>query len=218
MPGLKGSEALRTRAHIAHGVVMSTAMVLFFPLGSILLRLLQSSKVEYCRAKAVYVHICCQLLGMVVMLTGFALGCWLSYLHHELWDRQHEIFGTTVFALFLFQPLFGLLHHNHYVKLSLSAPTPSPNTLLERQIRNFRVLIHIWYGRILIILGIINGGLGIKLAANWTNGQMAVYAAIACVIGAVYFVVLGLWYWLLRRQKKVENQEQLNGVETRREK
>lgn len=79
-----GSLAERTRAHIAHGVVMSIAMVLFFPLGGILLRLLQSQNSKRWRAKAVRVHIFCQLTGMVVMLTGFALGCWLSYLHHEV--------------------------------------------------------------------------------------------------------------------------------------
>jgi hypothetical protein len=95
----------------------------------------------------------------------------------------------------LFQPLFGLLHR-HIIKLSLLAPTPSPNTVLEKQIRNFRVLIHIWYGRILIVLGIINAGLGIQLAANWTNRQMAV---VACGVGAAYFVVLGWWCWVKRR-------------------
>ena len=130
----------------------------------------------------------------------------------KLWDRKHEVFGTTIFALFLFQPLFGLLHHRHIVKLSLSAPTPSPNTVLEKQVRNFRVLIHIWYGRILIVLGIINGGLGVQLAANWTNGQMAVYVVVACIVGAAYFVVLGWWCWVKRREKKAGDMAEMGEV------
>jgi hypothetical protein len=41
-PGLHGTESLRTAAHIAHGVTISVAVVLFFPLGSIILRLMRT--------------------------------------------------------------------------------------------------------------------------------------------------------------------------------
>lgn len=73
MPGLHGNESLRTKAHIAHGTVISTAIVLWFPLGAIILRLFSSKN-------AAWWHIVWQMTGMFLLLVGFALGCWLSYL------------------------------------------------------------------------------------------------------------------------------------------
>ena len=61
-----------------------------------------------------------------------------------------------------------------------------PNPWLRR--------VHIWHGRILIILGIVNGGLGLQLADNTTSGEIA-YGVVAGVIFVVYIVVLGLWYY-----------------------
>jgi uncharacterized BrkB/YihY/UPF0761 family membrane protein len=57
------------------------------------------------------------------------------------------------------------------------------------QRRGIPGLIHIWYGRIIIALGIINGGLGLQLAANTAKGNVA-YGVIAGVIVVIYFVVI----------------------------
>jgi hypothetical protein len=42
-----------------------------------------------------------------------------------------------------------------------------------------------WYGRILIILGVINGGLGLKLAGNSKKGEIA-YGVVAGVMLVIY--------------------------------
>jgi hypothetical protein len=42
-----------------------------------------------------------------------------------------------------------------------------------------------WYGRILIILAIVNGGLGLKLANNTPNGIIA-YSVVSAVIFVAY--------------------------------
>lgn len=56
---------------------------------------------------------------------------------------------------------------------------------LATQQRTAWAVLHVWYGRILIFLGIINGGLGLKLAANSTSGNIA-YGVLAGFIGVAY--------------------------------
>ena|SRR5207248_2625341 len=68
---ITGSWALHNNAHIAHGVVISFAVVLWFPLGVFLLRLL---KVQ----NTVRFHAAWQSFGLVLLIVGFGLGAWLS--------------------------------------------------------------------------------------------------------------------------------------------
>lgn len=49
---------------------------------------------------------------------------------------------------------------------------------------------HIWIGRIVIFLGIINGGLGLDLAGNATTGQLAAYGVVAGVMGLAYLAAI----------------------------
>ena len=77
MPGLHGNESLRTKAHIAHGTVISIAIVLFFPLGATMVRLFSTKNI-------IWWHMVWQMTGMFILLVGFGLGCWLSYLHNEV--------------------------------------------------------------------------------------------------------------------------------------
>ncbi|OCK98562.1 uncharacterized protein K441DRAFT_674147 [Cenococcum geophilum 1.58] len=107
MPGLHGNESLRTKAHIAHGTVISIAIVLFFPLGATMVPLFSTKNI-------LWWHMVWQMTGMFILLVGFGLGCWLSYLHNELWNRSHEIFGTVLVGLFFLQPLLGMLHHRYF--------------------------------------------------------------------------------------------------------
>jgi hypothetical protein len=48
-----------------------------------------------------------------------------------------------------------------------------------------------WYGRILIILGVVNGGLGLKLAANSHGGEIA-YGVVAGVMAIAYAGIVAL--------------------------
>jgi hypothetical protein len=79
--GLRGTPKLRTTAHIAHGVVAGFAAAVFFPLGAILLRGLQSPR-------AIWIHWILQLVNLFTLLIGFALGVWLSYLHNEASEKH----------------------------------------------------------------------------------------------------------------------------------
>lgn len=68
------------------------------------------------------------------------------------------------------QPVLGLLHHRHYVKHQVRSPVS---------------YAHIWYGRILLLLGIVNGGVGLYAAGSPQTFTIA-YAVVAAVSGVAY--------------------------------
>lgn len=74
-------------------------------------------------------------------------------------------------------PIFGWLHHQLFKRYGH---------------RTFWSYIHIWLGRLLITLGIINGGLGLKLAGSPQDWIIA-YSVVAGVVWFVYIAaaVLG---------------------------
>jgi hypothetical protein len=73
-----------------------------------------------------------------------------------------------VVVALLIQPFIGLLHHRRFV---------------SSQKQSFWTFLHLWYGRTLILLGIINGGLGLQLAANTKRGMIA-YSVLGGITGA----------------------------------
>ena len=89
-------------------------------------------------------------------------------------NLYHPIIGIIVIALLVFQPVLGLLHHRIY-RTSLKA--------------SFCSVIHVWLGRVAITLGIINGGLGLRLADNTSKGVIA-YGVIAGVVWSAWVSVM----------------------------
>ncbi|KAJ8121823.1 hypothetical protein ONZ43_g1824 [Nemania bipapillata] len=151
----------------AHGILMSIVMVVLYPLGSILMPLFGSW----------VLHAVWQIGSFLAMWAAFALGVILAQRTGYNFTENHTILGTVVVALFGVQPIGGYLHHLYYVK---------------NQRRGLVSYGHIWYGRILIVLGIINGGLGLKLAGA-AQSLVIAYAVVAAVIFVAYMgaAVLG---------------------------
>lgn len=85
----------------------------------------------------------------------------------------HTLFGTVVIALFALQPVLGFVHHSYYKKHAT---------------RGVVSYAHIWYGRILMVLGIVNGGVGLQLAGAEDSFVIA-YSVVAAVIFVAYAVV-----------------------------
>lgn len=84
-------------------------------------------------------------------------------------------------------PVFGWLHHKHFV---------------AKGTKNYKRHIHVWGGRVLLVLGVITGGTGLKLADNTTGGDIA-YGVVA---GLVIVAYAGVWFWSKRQAKtKTEN-------------
>lgn len=84
--------------------------------------------------------------------------------------ETHTRLGTIVVALLGLQPILGIVHHSQFKKTGK---------------RGIFSHIHVWYGRALMLLGIINGGLGLRLAKGPKSWIIA-YSVIAGVVSLLY--------------------------------
>ncbi|EWC48905.1 hypothetical protein DRE_00210 [Drechslerella stenobrocha 248] len=173
---LRTTPAQRRTYRIAHGTIMAVAFAVGFPMGAIFLRTLP-------RPWHVYVHIGTQVFSTCLAFTGLGLGVWLG-LNTRYLDYAHTIIGMAVVASLVIQPVLGVIHHSIYKK---------------KQMPTWWGFAHRWFGRVILIVGIVNGGLGLLLAENTRAGEI-VYGAVAGVVGLVWLVVVVLW---LRQLKKV---------------
>ncbi|KAF2873974.1 hypothetical protein BDV95DRAFT_317660 [Massariosphaeria phaeospora] len=166
--GFNGQSFLgdRQKFLIAHGVLAALAFVVFFPLGSILIRLGSFRG-------AWIVHASFQIFAYTLYIAAFGIGIWLvNGIPIRLIDHYHPVIGIIVFCLLFFQPILGLVHHYKFKKYN------------RRTIWSYG---HLWLGRIVITLGMINGGLGMLLATETgyfvpSKGQIAAYGVVAGVM------------------------------------
>lgn len=75
--------------------------------------------------------------------------------------------------MLLIQPLLGYIHHRKFKRY-------------ER--RTAASHLHLWDGRIAIVLGIVNGGLGLRLAGARDTLKLA-YTIVAAVLGGAWIVL-----------------------------
>ena len=92
--------------------------------------------------------------------------------------------GTIVVALLGLQPILGWLHHQYFLK---------------NQRRGLISHAHIWYGRILMILGIVNGGLGLQLA-DAPKAFTIAYSVVAGIVSILY--VAGTLVGEMRKRRR----------------
>lgn len=79
-------------------------------------------------------------------------------------------------CLMVIQPFLGFAHHANFVKT---------------QSRGAVSYAHIWFGRALLVLGVVNGGLGLQLSAE-RNSLVIAYSVIAGIVFLLYFAAK-LW-------------------------
>ncbi|RMJ25535.1 integral membrane protein [Aspergillus sp. HF37] len=165
----------------AHGTVMGIAVVLMFPFGALTMRLLQVRGV-------MWLHMAWQVVSLLLLTAGFGMGVNMAKKLGVIYDhpaKHHTLFGTVLFALFWVQPFFGLAHHFLFIK---------------KHSRTAVSHVHIWYGRALFIMAIVNGGLGLHLAALFGHRTVAgeiAYGVVAGFVGLLY--VCGASYGEWRR-------------------
>ncbi|KAL1867893.1 hypothetical protein Daus18300_006168 [Diaporthe australafricana] len=185
--GFDYETAMRKRT--AHGIVATLAFVILFPLGAILLRLIPGRW-------SVRIHYVVQILAWLVYIAGFALGVVLlkmmpsrggSSLLSSSPNNAHPIIGIVVFAMLLVQPLLGYIHHRQFKRYQ------------ERRLASH---LHLWDGRIAIVLGIVNGGLGLKLADASDTLKLA-YTIVAAIFGGAWIALAVLSE--CRRSRKKAN-------------
>lgn len=165
----------RRKILIAHAVLACLAFVIFFPVGSILIRLGKFRGVWL-------VHGLFQLFAYLVYIAAFGIGVWMvNNIPVDLLSNYHPIIGIIVLVMLFFQPILGLVHHLKFKKYSR---------------RTVWSHAHLWIGRIVITLGIINGGLGLHLASDApafsgfapSNGQIIAYGVIAGCMWSLWVI------------------------------
>ncbi|KAI1180637.1 iron reductase domain protein [Nemania sp. FL0916] len=144
----------------AHGILMSIVMLVLYPVGSLLMPLLGNW----------VAHAVWQICSFLAMWAAFAVGIILSHRTGYYFDEHHTRLGAVVVALFGVQPIGGFIHHFYFMK---------------HQKRGLVSYGHIWYGRILMVLGIVNGGLGLQLASA-SHSLVIAYSVVAAVVFAAY--------------------------------
>ena len=169
--GIPSEYADRGRVIItAHAVLATLAFGFFFPVGGIMIRLASFPGLWW-------VHGLFQIFGFILYTAAFGIGIWMTRNFYTLNDA-HPIIGIVLFALLAFQPLLGYLHHVYFKKHNK---------------RTFWSYGHIWFGRIAIILGIVNGGLGLRLAKRTgfmapSEGAVIGYSVVAGFFGLAYIL------------------------------
>jgi len=145
---------------LLHGVIMTIAFVFMYPVGAIIMPLIGKW----------LVHASWQMVAFVAMWAGFGVGYMKAQKDELLFKQTHTILGTVVCVAMIIQPVIGVLHHRYYKK---------------HQTRGVVSYAHIWYGRLIMFIGILNGGLGLKLASA-PNSFTIAYSVIAALVGIAY--------------------------------
>ena len=114
-----------------------------------------------------------------------------------MYNEFHEWFGTFIVVGFCAQPIIGVIHHRHFVKT---------------QKKGWANKIHVWLGRALLVLGIINGGLGFQLAQNTSTSQNVIYVIFVMLIALLY--VGALIRWSTRGSGQIEEVWTINSTPT----
>ncbi|OCK79689.1 hypothetical protein K432DRAFT_60124 [Lepidopterella palustris CBS 459.81] len=171
-----GSEAFSNRVVIAHGICMGLAFAIFFPLGAAILRALNFGGL-------VWFHAGWQIFTYCIAIAGLGLGIWIADTTDQ-WvvPNGHPIIGIIVVAILFLQPVGGLVHHFIFRK---------------HQKGTVWGVAHRWTGRMMLLLGAINGGLGLMLSDNTVKGEIA-YG----VLAAFFFLLWGVSLFIDQRQKK----------------
>ncbi|CEL11067.1 hypothetical protein ASPCAL14174 [Aspergillus calidoustus] len=156
---------------IAHGFVMAITFVLLFPSFGLLTAL-------SIRGIIVKAHAPLQIIALFMAIAGTGLGIKLA-LDSDILDDVHAVLGLLVVGLLvLFQPAMGLLQHLHFRRTGRKSIFSSS---------------HRWLGRVIIIVGVLNGGLGFRLAGignpNTPKSAVIAYSVIAGAMGLVYVAV-----------------------------
>lgn len=148
-----------------HGTIASISFLVLFPVGGIVVRVL---------SLPIWVHAGLQILSYVCFVAAAGLGIYIASVENAF-ITSHAIIGIILLGLLTFQPFFGVAHHRVYRKIRR---------------RTWSSYFHIWEGRIIILLGMINGGLGIRLAGGLSTGYITAYGVVAGVMGLAYLAAI----------------------------
>ncbi|KAI5369897.1 Putative DOMON domain, cytochrome b561/ferric reductase transmembrane [Septoria linicola] len=167
-------------AQIVHAVFMCLAFLLVFPLGAVTLRLVRRAPV----------HAAIQIFGLGLVLIGLALGVYASKLYNKSksFNSAHQVIGLVVFAAIFLQIGLGLGHHIIFMRSGTS-------TVLGK--------VHRFLGISILVLGIVNGGIGLDFAGSSVVGYGIAVAIMTVIFGAISATI---YFYNRQHVYKPENQ------------
>jgi hypothetical protein len=157
---------------------MAVTFLALYPTGSFLMPFLRKW----------LIHASWQMFAFGAMWLGFAFGYVLAQDLSILFKQSHTIIGTIVCCMMVLQPVFGYFHHRHYLK---------------HKNRTHISYVHIFYGRSLMIVGAINGGLGLQLA-NASKSLIIAYSVVAVIMSFFYASGPLIKFYRAKRTEKLE--------------
>ncbi|EKD17958.1 uncharacterized protein L3040_004498 [Drepanopeziza brunnea f. sp. 'multigermtubi'] len=161
----------------AHAIIGAIAFAIMYPLGAIAIRILSIKGL-------LWIHAGWMIFTYALAISCMGMGIWLAVTDGYM-SENHSRIGIVVVCGLVIQPFTGFIHHKLYKS------SGSPNTATYP---------HVWFGRALIFLGVINGGLGLKLAGA-DKGEKIAYGAIAGVMYVAWIAVIA-WAFIRSRDRK----------------
>lgn len=130
---------------VLHGIIMSLAFILVFPSGALLMTLL--------RKMGLLFHVGVQIFGLLLVIIGLGTGVYVSkqYNRSRYFGTGHQALSLFVFAILFVQAGLGLVQHRIFRRTKRE-------TIFG--------IVHRFLGPTAIVLGLINGGLGLDLAGT----------------------------------------------------
>ncbi|KAI1372653.1 hypothetical protein F4677DRAFT_244873 [Hypoxylon crocopeplum] len=198
--GFDVGQAMRQRT--AHGVIAALCFVVLFPVGAILVRIVPSRH-------AWLAHAVTQCVTFVLYIAAAGLGLHLvntvripprsTSLLEMASTNAHPIIGIVILVVLFLQPPLGFIHHRQF------------NRLKRRTIFSHA---HIWLGRAVVTLGIINGGLGLRLA-NAPRDAVTAYSVVAAIAWLIWFFAAVFGESQRRRQNRDRDRSRSRDISPR---
>ena len=142
-----------------------------------------------------FIHAPFQVVVLILLIAGLVLGLNLGRPMGETLG-YHQVVGYCVLGiLFSLQPTLGMLQHLYYNKTKG---------------RSVFGVIHRWLGRLAILLGTVNGGLGFMQAGPVGNTEVPTWSVVAYGIAAGLMflihiaVVLGAGFIKRRAERRAK--------------
>jgi len=181
--------ASSSSGRIAHGLIMSTVFLFLLPSFALTVYLPFPKKIRCIHAPLQVVAIILFIAGLVLGLNlGRPIGFTAGY---------HQVIGYSVLGiLFSLQPILGILQHRHYTRTGG---------------RSIFGVFHQGLGRLAILLGIINGGLGFMQTGPVGSTYVPRWSVVAYGVAAglmflLYVaVVLGSGFIKRRAERRSES-------------
>ncbi|KAK6839882.1 hypothetical protein PG989_015752 [Apiospora arundinis] len=180
------------RAATAHAIIMIFVFVGLFPFGTLVLRL----------GNWVRWHAINQGFGGLLVIIGFGLGAHISKLYNrsKSFNSAHQVIGIFIFIFVLGQFALGFFHHRMYQK------TQEPKKIGPVTMGT----IHVWLGRLIILLGVINAFLGFNLAqsSHWN----LILGGLVVFVFPVIAVILVTKHFISKRWNSRDKNDPKNGT------